>query len=97
MSNGIRIRIAPDFFEKRAAKFNQKITTIPMKDKTVVKILSNGTSFDTFQVQGNDIVGVRGAAGPDAVKESQHVIEWIQKRAAEGIDVLKEWTKSLGK
>lgn len=97
MTHGLNIRISPDFFEKRAAQFNQKITTIPMKDETIVKILSNDTSFDTFQVSGNKIVGMCGAHGKNAVNDSKHLIAWIQERAIDGINVLKEFTKSLGK
>ena len=85
-------------FAELAAKRRQSMTTIPLKDKSTAKILSNENSFDVYFVKkGDKHLNAQMFSGtPEQIQKIAHnMIETIQKMAADGIDVMKEWSKSL--
>lgn len=88
-------------FPEIAARTGKVLTSIPMKDKSAVKILSDAHSFEVYQVKNGKVITACGMSG---FKDSTNIgnfaggmLEKIQKNAAEGIDVFQEWMKSLSK
>lgn len=82
-----------------AAKRGQKIASIPLKDKSSIKILSNKHTFDVYHVKNGRLLGAKGYQGPASEYHNfaAEMMEYIQKLAADGIDVVSEWGKSLMK
>lgn len=88
-------------FPEIAARTGKVLTSIPMKDKSTVKILSDAHSFDVYQVKNGKIISACGMRGSEDSTDignfASGMLETIQKNAADGIDVFQEWMKSLAK
>lgn len=87
-------------FPEIAARTGKTLTSIPMKDKSTIKILSDERSFNVFQVKNGKIIDAWGMFGSKASTDkvdnfASVMLERIQKNAAEVIDVMREWMKSL--
>ncbi len=85
-------------FAELATKRGQKLTNIPLKDDSVAKILSNENSFDVYFVKkGDKHPNVQMFSGsPEKIQAiAKDFLANLQKMAAEGIDVMKEWSKNL--
>lgn len=86
-------------FSELALKQGKKIISVPLKDKTTVKILWNDRSADVFQVSENKILQARRLRGNSEkinlfIKDA---INRIQKSAKDGIDILTIWAEKNSK
>lgn len=100
MSTVDAINAGRSAFADLAARRGQKLTSIPLKDNSMAKILSNDNSFDVYFVKkGDKHPNVQMFSGsPEKIQEiAKNFLENLQKMAAEGIDVMKEWSKSFQK
>lgn len=93
MNVGKGIKIGANYFVDLAKKNNLKLTSIPLKDKTAVKILSNEDTFEVYHVNKGHITAAKGFKGSleGYMEFAGRMIDRIQKAAAEGIDVMHEW------
>ncbi|MBE7713550.1 MAG: hypothetical protein E7Z87_07390 [Cyanobacteria bacterium SIG26] len=87
------IKIGANYFVDMAKQRNLKITSIPLKDKTAVKILSNDDTFELYHVDKGHITAAKGFKGSleGYLNFAGRMIEKVQNAAAEGIDVMQEW------
>lgn len=94
-------RISPRIdFTKYAAKKGLNVATIPLKDKSTVKILSNDTKFEEYYLKDGEVINSMKKDLPKFEDFSIFVADRlanIQENAIKGINVVAEWTKSLMK
>lgn len=87
-------------FTKYAAKRGMNVATIPLKDKSTVKILSNETKFEEYYLKDGEVVKSMKKTLPKFEEFGLFVserLEQLQANAAKGINVVSEWAKSLTK
>ncbi len=87
-------------FTKYAAKRGMNVATIPLKDKSTVKILSNETKFEEYHLKNGEVIDIMKKSLPKFEDFGLFVsqrLEELQSNAAKGINVVAEWTKSLTK
>lgn len=96
------IKIAPQMNRTQwvtdfAKKNGKKVTTIPLKDKSSVKILSGENDITFFEIKNNEIRGAKGYQGSkEGLKDfAINTLEKIQELALDGVNVFKEFTKTL--
>lgn len=94
-------KIRPNIdFTKYATKRGLNVATIPLKDKSTVKILSNDTKFEEYYLKNGEVVNSMKKDLPKfedfGIFVAERLAE-IQEKAAKGINVVAEWTKSLMK
>ena len=94
-------RIRPNIdFTKYAAKRGLNVATIPLKDKSTVKILSNDTKFEEYYLKDGEVIKSLKKTLPKfedfGLFVSQRISE-LQANAAKGINVMSDWAKSLTK
>ena len=88
-------RISPRIdFTKYAAKKGLNVATIPLKDKSTVKILSNDTKFEEYYLKNGEVINSMKKDFSIFVADR---LANIQENAVKGINVVAEWTKSLMK
>jgi len=83
-------------FEKWAIKYNQKLMSVPLKDKSTAKILWNDNSVDCYIMKNNTLVAGGGVSGNKTyVKNSlAHYLDNIRKVAEPGFDMLTAFVKA---
>lgn len=93
MNIGKGIKIGANYFVDLAKERNLKLTSIPLKDKTAVKILSNEDTFEVYHVNKGHIMGAKGFKGSleGYLNFAGRMIDKIQEAAEKGIDVMHEW------
>ena len=87
------VKIGANYFVDLAKERNLKLTSIPLKDKTAVKILSNEDTFEVYHVDKGHITGAKGFKGSleGYLNFAGQMLDKVQKAAADGIDVMQEW------
>lgn len=81
-----------------AAKTGKKYASIPMKDKSSVKILTGDNSVDFFQVKNGRLLSAAGHHGEEQdISFVSKTLARIQQFAEDGFDAIEAWDESLMK
>jgi hypothetical protein len=92
--------LSANYFKNLAIKEGKKLASIPLEDKSAVKILTGKNSLDCYVVRKGrllEVSGFRVKDQSDFLNKTAGILEKIQKLAAKGIDVVEEWGDSLYK